>query len=96
MFKTLEYRAFELGVRGALAISVEQDPYTIAIQKAISAVNDRLCIMTGIIQNGKTIHAQALCSLEDLLTTRIEQRVEIIAAAISDFIRGSCHFVPRG
>ena len=96
VFETSEYRAFELRVRGALAIAVEQDPHTIAIQKAIPAVNDRLRTMTGIIQNGQATHAQALCSLEDLLTTRIEQRIERIAGALSEFIGGSFHFVPRG
>jgi hypothetical protein len=96
VFEIPEYREFELRVRGALAIAVEQDPHTIAIQKAIPAVNDRLRTMTGIIQNGQATHAQALCSLEDLLTTRIEQRIERIAGALSEFIGGSFHFVPRG
>jgi hypothetical protein len=81
---------------GALAIAVVQDPHTIAIQKAIPAVSDRLRTMTGIIQNGQATHAQALCSLEDLLTSRIEQRIDRIASALSDFIGGSFHFVPRG
>jgi hypothetical protein len=96
VFETPEYRAFEFRVRGALAMAVEQDPHTIAIQKAIPAVNDRLRTMTGIIQNGQATHAQALCSLEDLITTRIEQRIERITAALSEFIGGSFHFVPRG
>lgn len=96
LFETLEYRAFERRVQGALAIAVEQDPHTIAIQKAIPAVNDRLRTMTGIIQNGQATHAQALSALEDLLTTRIEQRMEGIAGALSDFVGGSFHFVPRG
>jgi hypothetical protein len=96
LFETPEYRAFELRVRGALAMAVEQDPHTIAIQKAIPAVNDRLRTMTGVIQNGQATHALALCSLEDLLTTRIEQRIESIAGALSEFIGGSFHFVPRG
>jgi Transcriptional activator of glycolytic enzymes len=96
VFETPEYKAFELRVRGALAAAVEQDPHTIAIQKAIPAVNDRLRTMTGIIQNGQATHAQALCSLEDLLTTRIEQRIESIAGALTEFIGGSFHFVPRG
>jgi hypothetical protein len=96
LFETPEYRAFELRVRGALAMAVEQDPHTIAIQKAIPAVNDRLRTMTGIIQNGQANHTQALCTLEDLLTTRIEQRIESIAGALSQFIGGSFHFVPRG
>lgn len=52
--------------------------------------------MTGIIQNGQATHAQALSSLGDLLTTRIEQRIEGITDALSDFIGGSFHFVPRG
>jgi hypothetical protein len=52
--------------------------------------------MTGIIQNGQATHAQALYSLEDLLTTRIEQRIESIAGALTEFIGGSFHFVPRG
>jgi hypothetical protein len=30
-------------------MAVEQDPYIITIQKAIPTINDRLCIMTGII-----------------------------------------------
>jgi hypothetical protein len=96
IFRTPEYQAFELRVRGALAVAVEQDPYTIAIQKAIPAVGDRLRTITGVIQNGQATHAQALCSLEDLLTTRIEQRIEQMAGALSEFIGGSFHFVPRG
>ena len=77
-------------------MAVEQDPHTITIQKAIPAVNDRLRTMIGIIQNGQVTYAQALDSLEDLLTTRIEQRIERIAGALSEFIGGSFHFVPRG
>jgi hypothetical protein len=100
IFKTPEYRAFELRVRGALAVAVEQDPHTIAIQKAIPAVSDRLRTMTGIIQNGQATHAQALGSLErsleGLITTRIEQRMDRIAGVLSEFIGGSFHFVPRG
>jgi hypothetical protein len=72
VFETPEYKAFEVRVRGALASAVEQNPHTIAIQGAIPAVNDRLRTMTGIIQNGQATHAQALGSLEDLLTTRIK------------------------
>jgi hypothetical protein len=75
-------------------VAVEQDPHTIAIQKAIPAVNDRLRTMTGIIQNGQASHAQALGSL-DLLTARVEQRIEGIADTLSEFIGGSFHFVPR-
>ena len=52
--------------------------------------------MTGVIQNGQATHAQALYSLKDLLTTRIEQRIERIASTLSEFIGGSFHFVPRG
>ena len=52
--------------------------------------------MTGVIQNGQAVYAQALSSLEDLLTTRIKQRVEQITSALDDFIGGSFHFVPRG
>ena len=77
-------------------MAVEQDPHTIAIQKAIPAVNDRLRTMTGIIQNRQATHAQALYSLEDLLMTRIEQKIKEIAGVLSEFIRGSFHFVPRG
>jgi hypothetical protein len=75
-------------------VAVEQDPHTIAIQKAIPAVNDRLRTMTGIIQNGQASHAQALGSL-DHLTARIEQRIEGIAGTLSEFIGGSFQFVPR-
>ena len=68
----------------------------IAIQTAIPAVNDRLHTMTGIIQNGQATHAQALSALEDLLTTRIEQRIEGIAGALSDFVSSSFYFIHRG
>ena len=95
VFETPEYKTFELRVRVAVAGAVEQDPHTIAIQKAIPAVNDRLRTMTSIIQHGQATHAQALYSL-DLLTTRIEQRVERIARTLGDFIGGSFHFVPWG
>ncbi len=76
VFETPKYRAFELRVRRALEVAVEQDLHTIAIQKAVPTINDRLRTMTGVIQNGQATHAQALCFLEDLLTTRIEQRIE--------------------
>jgi Transcriptional activator of glycolytic enzymes len=92
IFQTPEYRAFELQVRGALAIAVEQDPHTIAIQKAIPAVNDRLRTMTGVIQNGQATHAEALGSLEELLITRMEG----LTSALTEFLGGSFHFVPRG
>src|SRR6202012_5168129 len=48
------------------------------------------------IQNGQATHAQALSSLEELITTRLEQRIEGITAALGEFIGGSFHFVPRG
>lgn len=96
IFETPEYRAFELKIRAAVAVAVEQqDPHTIAIQKAIPAVNDRLRTMTGVIQNGQATHAQALSSL-DLLATEIKQQVEGIAGAFSEFIGGSFQFVPWG
>ena len=56
LFQTADYRAFELSVRGALAIAVEEDPHSLAIQKAVPALNDRLRTMTGVIQNGQVTH----------------------------------------
>jgi hypothetical protein len=38
-------------------MAVEQDPYIIAIQKAILAVNNRLYIIIGIIQNRQATYA---------------------------------------
>ncbi|KAH8790779.1 hypothetical protein BGZ57DRAFT_753058, partial [Hyaloscypha finlandica] len=52
-----EYKAFELSVCGALALAVTEDPYSIAIQKAVPALNDRLRTMTGVIQNGQLTSA---------------------------------------
>lgn len=49
LFQTVDYRAFELSVCGALAIAVKADPYSLAIQKAVPALNDRLRTMTGVI-----------------------------------------------
>jgi hypothetical protein len=57
LFETLEYKAFELSVKYALAAAVEEDPYTIAIQKAILAVNDCLRTITSVIQNGQMTYA---------------------------------------
>jgi hypothetical protein len=37
-----------------------------------------------------------LYALEDLLITRIEQRIEGIIGALSDFVGGSFYFVPKG
>jgi hypothetical protein len=37
VFQTPEYSTFELRHRGALAMAVEHDPHTIAIQKATHA-----------------------------------------------------------
>jgi hypothetical protein len=51
VFETQEYKKIELRVKGALVIIIEQDPYIIAIQKTISTINNRLRIITGIIQN---------------------------------------------
>jgi hypothetical protein len=91
LFQTADYRAFELSVRGALAIAVEEDPHSLAIQKAVPALNDRLRTMTGVIQNGQV--TQALSALEGMLVSRIGQ----LTSAIDDFVGGSftCRFVPR-
>lgn len=78
---------------GALAIAVEEDPHSLAIQKAIPALNDRLRTMTGVIQNGQVTHTQALHSLENIIASRVSQ----LTSAIDDFVGGSftCQFVPR-
>jgi len=93
LFHTAEYKAFELSVCGALALAVTEDPYSIAIQKAVPALNDRLRTMTGVIQNGQVTHAQALRSLEGIIASRVSQ----LTSAIDDFVGGSftCQFVPR-
>ncbi|KAF7125749.1 hypothetical protein CNMCM5793_002042 [Aspergillus hiratsukae] len=93
LFETAEYKAFELDVRGAITTAVEEDPHSIAIQKAVPAVNDRLRTMTAVIQSGQITHSQALRSLEGLMVSRIEQLTD----AINDFVGGTftCQFVPR-
>ena len=93
LFQTAEYEAFELSMRGALTLAVEEDPHSIAIQKALPALNDRLRTMAGVIQNGQVIHAQALSSLEGIIASRVSQ----LTSAIDDFVGGSftCQFVPR-
>jgi hypothetical protein len=85
LFHTAEYKAFELSVYGALALAVTEDPYSIAIQKAVPALNDRLRTMTGVIQNGQVTHAQALRSLEGIIASRVSQ----LTSAIDDFVGGS-------
>jgi hypothetical protein len=93
LFQTTDYQAFELSVRGALAIAIEEDPHSLAIQKAVPALNDRLRTMTGVIQNGQVTHTQALSTLEGMLVSRIGQ----LSSAIDDFVGGSftCQFVPQ-
>jgi len=93
LFQTADYRAFELSVRGALAVAIEEDPHSLAIRKAVPALNDRLRTMTGVIQNGQVTHTQALSALEGMLMSRIGQ----LTSAIDDFVGGSftCRFVPR-
>ena len=49
--------------------------------------------MTSIIQNNQTTYTQVLCSLENFFITRIEQRIERIVNTLSEFIKGSFHFV---
>jgi hypothetical protein len=85
------YWAFELSVRGALALAVEEDPHSLAIHKAVPALNNQLQTMTGVIQNGQVTHAQALSALEGMLVSRIGQ----LTSAIDDFVGGSFQFVPR-
>lgn len=94
LFQTKEYKAFELSMRGALALAVDEDPHSITIQKAVPALNDRLRTMTGVIQNGQITHAQALRSLESIIGSRVSQ----LTSALDEFMGGSftCQFVPRG
>jgi hypothetical protein len=74
-------------------VAIEEDPYSLAIQKAVLALNDRLQTMTGVIQNGQVTHTQALSALEGMLMSRIGQ----LTSAIDDFVGGSftCRFVPQ-
>ena len=81
LFSTEEYKRFELEVRSAVAIAVTDDPHTVAIQKAIPAVGDRLHTMTGVIQNSQVTYTQAFRSLE----TKIEQLTNVI----TDFAGGT-------
>jgi hypothetical protein len=92
LFETAEYKAFELDIRGAISAAVEEDPHSIAIQKAVPAVNDRLRTMTAVIQNGQVAHSQALRSLEGLLVSQMEQ----LTGTINEFVSGTftCQFVP--
>jgi hypothetical protein len=80
----MEYKQFELDVRSAVAVAVEEDPHSIAIQKTIPAVCDRLRTMTGVIQNGQVNHAQALRSLQS--------QVEQLKSTIDDFVGGAFTF----
>ena len=81
----VEYKAFKLSVYRALALAITEDPYSIAIQKAVPALNDQLRTMTGVIQNGQVTHAQALRSLEGIIASRVSQ----LTSAIDDFVGGS-------
>lgn len=93
LFGTTEYKQFELDVRNAVAVAVKEDPYTIAIQKAIPAVSDRLRTMTGVIQNGQVTHAQGLRSLESLIVGQMEQLTNTLTE-----VQGGCftfQFTPR-
>jgi hypothetical protein len=94
LFQTAEYKAFELDIHAAVTTAAEEDPHSIAIQRAIPAVNDRLRTMTAAIQTGQVTHSQALRSLEGLMVSRIDQ----LTAAINEFVGGTftCQFVPRG
>ena len=93
LFQTADYRAFKLSVRGALTVAIEEDPYSLAIRKAVPALNDRLRTITGVIQNGQVTYTQALSALEGMLISRIGQ----LTSVIDDFVGGSftCRFVPR-
>jgi hypothetical protein len=93
LFETAEYKAFELDIRGSITAAVEEDPHSIAIQKAVPAVNDRLRTMTAVIQTGQATHSQALRSLEGLIISQMEQ----LTGVINDFVGGTftCQFVPR-
>jgi hypothetical protein len=104
LFISPEYKAFERQVKAALAVTIEQDPYAIAIQKAIPAVNDRLRTMMGVIQNGQASHtqrlhvleasqAQRLHSLEGLITHTTDQ----LAHMLQDYFGGAftTQFIPR-
>ena len=80
-------------MRSGVIMAAEEDPHTIAIQKAIPAVCDRLRTMTGVIQNGQVTHTQALRSLEGQIAGRLEQLTDLV----TDFIGGAFtfHFIPR-
>jgi hypothetical protein len=40
LFQTIEYKAFELSVYRALAMAVGEDSHSLAIQKAVPALNN--------------------------------------------------------
>ena len=81
LFDIAEYKVFELDIRGAIATAVEEEPHSIAIQKVVPAVNDRLRTMTAVIQTGQVTHSQALRSLES--------QIEQLTGAINDFVGGT-------
>jgi hypothetical protein len=72
---------------------VGEDLHSLTIQKAVLVLNDRLYIITGVIQTGQVTYTQALHSLEGIIASKVSQ----LTSAIDNFIGGSFtyQFIPR-
>jgi hypothetical protein len=72
---------FEEAVAVAVGVAREEDPQLAVIQKAIPAVCDRMCTITGVIQTG--------LEGNDSSIQRVEGRIVALENAMNDFCGGA-------
>lgn len=97
LFASPEYASFTIAVLAAADTLRYEDPYLVAIAKAIPSVSERLRSITGVIQTGQASQATALaqvaCSL-DRLTTKLEDFLTGSFSLI--FTPGRSRMLPQG
>lgn len=88
LFATAEYATFATTVNTASDTLRYEDPHLVAIQKAIPSVNERLRVVSSIIQTGQAAQAISLAQV----TSSLNQ----LTSKLDDFLTGSfsLHFTP--
>src|SRR4051794_27087470 len=67
LFATAEYTSFEQTLLAAVDSAIDEDPHTIAVERAVPAIADRLRTMTGAVNALKAQQAVNRLQLEQKL-----------------------------
>jgi transcriptional activator of glycolytic enzymes GCR1 len=90
----LEYVEFEAAVTAAVRAARDEDPHLVAVQKALPAVCDSLCTVTGVVKTGLESNDSSMRCMNSSMQ-HMERRMATLENVVTNFCSGAFTFTPR-